>query len=411
MHEVVLHSEHVEPDVQAPFDKTNLTYPLFTGPGEAGALTSSHINALTTCLTNIEAVLEVFLAMDESSIRCLPVFNFVRIAYGTIVLIKMYFSASSPKSELSKVINKNHIRVESYLTRLSEKFRAVQIDDKSRPASKFLIVIVMLRAWFLKQSKSTNKAALDAAVADTATFPDKTNIFAAMHAATREAPSPNPTSADSATVDSSTRRGTTTTTDDGKSTYSTPSSHMQPNHEYPTANTPLQLLSEIATNGQSAMTNQGSNTTAANRKPGSNPWFSLRYETGQNQPFMFDTQNAAAATSQPDAHSQPSDHLVSSSNDAAVSGTTANISVTATGLDALPMVDPAMSWANPSFGNVDFGDMGFDGNFDFQSMAMNMTMGMLPDGNTNFVNGGRYSTYAEPWLSDMLESMQTQPFV
>ncbi|RYP07003.1 hypothetical protein DL764_002826 [Monosporascus ibericus] len=114
------------------------------------SLTAAHIAALSTCLTAIDGIFETFLAMDVRSIRCLPVFNFARVAYATIVLMKMYFSASSPDSELGKVINKDDMKVEEYLEKLLDKFRAVAERDKSRPAAKFQVVLTMLRGWFQK---------------------------------------------------------------------------------------------------------------------------------------------------------------------------------------------------------------------------------------------------------------------
>ncbi|KAK3941067.1 hypothetical protein QBC46DRAFT_383586 [Diplogelasinospora grovesii] len=117
-------------------------------------LTSAHINALSACLTAIDGIFDVFLSLNVTAIRCLPVFNFVRVAYAVVVLIKMYFAASSPKSELGKVINKDNMKVEQHLEALLEKFRATAADDRSRPASKFLVVLVMLRSWFQKQNQN-----------------------------------------------------------------------------------------------------------------------------------------------------------------------------------------------------------------------------------------------------------------
>ncbi|KAK4217008.1 hypothetical protein QBC37DRAFT_243647, partial [Rhypophila decipiens] len=121
------------------------------GLGSDAPLTSAHINAMSACLSAVDGIFETFLSLDVSSIRCLPVFNFVRVAYAVVVLMKIYFAASSPKSELGRVINKDNMKVESHLEALLDKFGATAADDRSRPASKFLVVLVMLRSWFQKQ--------------------------------------------------------------------------------------------------------------------------------------------------------------------------------------------------------------------------------------------------------------------
>jgi hypothetical protein len=117
-------------------------------------LTPAHISAISACLTAVDGIFEVFLSMDVNSIRCLPVFNFVRVAYAVVILIKMYFAASSTKSELGKVINKDEMKVEQHIENLLDKFRATAADEKSRPAAKFLVVLVMLRSWFQKQNQA-----------------------------------------------------------------------------------------------------------------------------------------------------------------------------------------------------------------------------------------------------------------
>ncbi|EMR71965.1 putative fungal specific transcription protein [Eutypa lata UCREL1] len=148
MHEVALHVDKTDDMRPSAINTESLDDPI---PGLSESLTAAHIGALSSCLTAIDGIFETFLSMDVRSIRCLPVFNFVRVAYAVVVLIKMYFSASSPDSELGKVINKDNMKVDEYLDRLLDKFRGVAEGDKSRPAAKFQLVLAMLRGWFQKQ--------------------------------------------------------------------------------------------------------------------------------------------------------------------------------------------------------------------------------------------------------------------
>ncbi len=110
------------------------------------------------------------------------------------------------------------MKVEGYLDGLLDKFRTTAADDKSRPAAKFLMVLVMLKTWF-HRSKGGKLAV---AKAD--------SMWQQPPNAEGETPAQTPATA-----------GTLT---------SQPlllAQQQQP--EYSPANTPLQLLSEVATGG------------------------------------------------------------------------------------------------------------------------------------------------------------------
>ncbi|EHA57305.1 hypothetical protein MGG_09276 [Pyricularia oryzae 70-15] len=135
--------------------------------GEDAALTPAHVSSLSACLAAVDGIFDTFSSMTPEDVRCLPVFNFVRVAYATVLLIKMYFAASAPGSELGKVIDKEEIRVEEHLGRLLDKFRMAAAGNRSRPAAKFHIVIAMLRSWFQKQAGDSDAG--DAQEAPTST--------------------------------------------------------------------------------------------------------------------------------------------------------------------------------------------------------------------------------------------------
>jgi hypothetical protein len=168
MHEIATQTQETE-DLKNPVTADKLTE---TFESEE-PLSATHINALSACLNAIDGIFEVFLSMEVSSIRCLPVFNFVRVAYAVVVLIKLYFAASSSKGELGRVINKDNMKVEQHLENLLDRFRATAADEKSRPAAKFLVVLVMLKSWFIKQSQlqpAKDKRAAAAAMAEANTY-------------------------------------------------------------------------------------------------------------------------------------------------------------------------------------------------------------------------------------------------
>ncbi|KAK8125723.1 uncharacterized protein PG998_001482 [Apiospora kogelbergensis] len=275
MHEIALYVEKPNEGMQN-FNSDSLQDPV---PGLNETLTAAHIGALSSCLTAIDGIFESFLSMDVQSIRCLPVFNFVRVAYAVVVLIKMYFSASTPNSELGKVINKDNMKVEEYIEKLLDKFRDTATHEKSRPAGKFLVVLVMLRSWFQKQGTKGDQSKREQQAADTghnrpnekATSLPQQQQQQAQHSNQQQQHAQQPQ-------------------------QSTP--QQQPN-QYNPANTPLQLLSEIATgnqrsnnnNNNNTNTNTGANAAAAATLP---PW--LAGTSGPQQPFMYDPATVATTT-------------------------------------------------------------------------------------------------------------------
>lgn len=211
MHEMVLHTEPNTDQLRPPFDAEALKDGLAT----LESVSPAHVNAISACLKSIEGIFETFLGMSIEAIRCLPVFNYVRVAYAVVVLMKMHFSTLNHKSELGAVIGRENMRVQHYLDALMEKFRLTAVDDKCRPASKFLVVLAMLRSWFMKQGK-----------------PDtKTNDKDKGQASTSGPQQPA-------------MAGPVTSASTNTSQAQAPVFPMPP-----TANTPLQLLSEIATTG------------------------------------------------------------------------------------------------------------------------------------------------------------------
>ncbi|KAL8701264.1 MAG: hypothetical protein Q9224_000577 [Gallowayella concinna] len=114
-------------------------------------LTTAHIGALTTCLTSIHGLFDTFLQSTTEDIRTVPVFYFVRIAYATVLLVKLYLAASAAESELGKVISNQDLRVEEYMRRVRELLRAGAASGRCRPARSFFLVLVMLQTWYEQQ--------------------------------------------------------------------------------------------------------------------------------------------------------------------------------------------------------------------------------------------------------------------
>jgi len=146
MHEVVLHINHNVDDFRAPFTEESLK----AASGQSDVLSPAHSAALSECLTAVHGIFNGFFAFDLDTVRALPIFYFVRVAYAVVVLIKLHFAITAPKSEIGKIINKDDLTVEAHLGKLLDIFHTIAKEDAFRPASKFLIILEKLREWFEK---------------------------------------------------------------------------------------------------------------------------------------------------------------------------------------------------------------------------------------------------------------------
>lgn len=67
--------------------------------------------------------------------------------YALIVLIKMHVAVTAPGSELGKVIKPEDLKVQLYLDRLWEVFKALAQHDRLRPHHKAQHILGILRDW------------------------------------------------------------------------------------------------------------------------------------------------------------------------------------------------------------------------------------------------------------------------
>lgn len=260
MHEVAMHVDHNVDEFKPPFTEDALR----TVNPDQGSLSTAHISALSSCLASIDGIFECFLTFDVDTVRCLPVGHFVRVAYAVVVLIKMYFAASAPNSELGKVINKDDMKVDYYLDRLVNIFKASAAEEKSRSSTKFLMVLVMLKTWFVRQREGKQS--------ESSGQPSESREFSVFHTV--------PLSADSVTM-----KGPSS---DDPNHGSQQNVQQIPPHvsNYSPANTPLQLLSEVATGNSSGQHGVTRPDTAVNYAATSGDW----QQTQQQSPFpSYDT--------------------------------------------------------------------------------------------------------------------------
>lgn len=145
MHEVAMHVDHNIDDFKPPF------LPQPQDESHADMATPVHVDALTTCLSSIHDVFNLFLSFDHSLVNCLPTITMVRTSYASVALIKLLSAASAPGSRLGQVFNPSDLKVEYYLERVINHLKAAGDRNGGRTPAKFSLVLGMLRNWFLKR--------------------------------------------------------------------------------------------------------------------------------------------------------------------------------------------------------------------------------------------------------------------
>ena len=126
------------------------------GPHSSGKksledVTSENTNALRICHISIDGILGSFSAFAPEDIRSIPNWIFAQVAYASILLIKLYFAASAPESDMKKDIPCDDMNVGQRITTIIDLLRASAEDGKSRPAHNFSLVMAMLHVWYEKQ--------------------------------------------------------------------------------------------------------------------------------------------------------------------------------------------------------------------------------------------------------------------
>jgi hypothetical protein len=145
LHEIVLHVGHNINDFRPPFMEETVQPPESTQ--KAQNLTPMQRNGLATCIISVHNVFDIFLGYDAETIASLPVFNFVRVAYAAVVLIKIHIRATRPDSDCSSIIDKRDLNTESYLQRLVESLQRLEPVNKGMGVL-FYFVLQMLQMWF-----------------------------------------------------------------------------------------------------------------------------------------------------------------------------------------------------------------------------------------------------------------------
>jgi hypothetical protein len=113
-------------------------------------LTAAYVNAVMSCINSSHALLDEFLNTDTTSLRVVPIIHFVRASYATVVIVKLFISASVPSNELSTILDRQILKVDFYIQALLDKLVKVAGPAKLRVPMKWLTITQQVSHWYHK---------------------------------------------------------------------------------------------------------------------------------------------------------------------------------------------------------------------------------------------------------------------
>ncbi|PVH85560.1 hypothetical protein DL98DRAFT_451738 [Cadophora sp. DSE1049] len=149
LHEIALHDDHPPEDFRPPFDMGKILS-IHTIPGAK----DSFIDAIANLVSSAQSMLDIILAMDLSVLRSLPIYNFVRMAYSIVILVKLYISSKSPTSKIGEVLDREHLKLGFYLKALIDLLIAAAGPMECRAPHTFLGMFMRFYGWYKGQESS-----------------------------------------------------------------------------------------------------------------------------------------------------------------------------------------------------------------------------------------------------------------
>lgn len=136
-------------------DSDSDTHKPANGDGHARPISTAQVNALTNCLASIHQTLDISLSIDVKTVLCMPTIGLARTSYAAVSLIKLYSLVTSPESGITHVLDPDSLKVEYYLDRIIEHYKAAGELGGGRTPARFSVVLTMLRNWFVKRREQS----------------------------------------------------------------------------------------------------------------------------------------------------------------------------------------------------------------------------------------------------------------
>jgi hypothetical protein len=145
-HEIAIHDEHPAEDFRPPF-RIDKILPIQND----NRLTPAHSDGIATIISSAHSLLDIMLAMDIDTLRSIPIYNYVRMTYACIILVKLYVSSRSSQSQIGTVVDSQNLRIGFYLENLVTLLTEAVGPMECRSPYTFLGLLMRLRDWYQNQ--------------------------------------------------------------------------------------------------------------------------------------------------------------------------------------------------------------------------------------------------------------------
>lgn len=118
-------------------------------PVNGNRFSPNYIKSLSSCLSNAYEMLDTFLSISVEDLRWQPIFQFARIVYALVVLVKVTLGTASKSTVGMEEMNDSCRRETSnYMNSVLERFELVADGTKCPSAAMFCQVIASLKSFF-----------------------------------------------------------------------------------------------------------------------------------------------------------------------------------------------------------------------------------------------------------------------
>ncbi|KAL4878311.1 hypothetical protein BJY04DRAFT_229860 [Aspergillus karnatakaensis] len=146
--------------------------------------TAARISALSSALTSIHQAIDTVCSIPVKDLVNIPTVALARTAFAIVALIKLYSIVTAPDSYIGQVINPSVLKVDCYLNKVIAHYTAAGSLPGGVTPGKFSTVLTMLREWFKSRKDQNGALKNDLQVPDKRNLQDSDRNQAAIQANT-----------------------------------------------------------------------------------------------------------------------------------------------------------------------------------------------------------------------------------
>ncbi|EME49348.1 hypothetical protein DOTSEDRAFT_68208 [Dothistroma septosporum NZE10] len=173
MHEPVLHTPTNKQSFAAPFVAESLSFADIPSP----ELNQDHIIAVYELVTAVQAIIDIYVSLDITTLMALPGFLYTsRAAYANFILAKLYIAVTGIGNSFSSIIDSSLLQVEEYTQKLVSLGERVHAADCDSAAARILRASRRMLEWYRLYTDSLLPNLSTALAANQAVLPENWNL-------------------------------------------------------------------------------------------------------------------------------------------------------------------------------------------------------------------------------------------